>query len=190
MYTEKSLKKKPTGKQAVRSRELITEGLIRLMEKESYELITITQICQESQVARQTFYRNYNSKEDILISYIRERLLKRARDKCFGDDFKTNLRILFADFPVPKELISLMRKNGLFYLLEEEFLGFMPVVTDCILMPKLLGSPEYDDFLTHYIVSTVLSILTVWIDHGYKESAERLSAISIELFKSTAALPL
>jgi len=186
MYAKKRVTGKSCGKQAVRSRRMILDGLMRLMEKEPYELITITQICQESQIARQTFYRNYDSKNDILTYYIRERLLERARENTFGDDFEKNLRTLFFDFPISKELISLMRKNGLFYLLEEQFLGFMPVVTDCILMPKLLGTPDYDDFLNQYIVSSILSILTVWTDHGFRESAEQLSAISIQFFKGTA----
>ena len=65
---------------------------------------------------------------------------------------------------------------------------FMKYVMERIEIPKLLHSSKYDDFFHSYIVSTVLSILSVWIKHDYKESAEELSAISIQLFRSTAKM--
>ena len=175
------------SRQAVRSRRLITEGLLKLMERDDYSLVTITQICQESRVARQTFYRNFDSKQDVLESYISDRLMTYANENRFGGNFESNLHGLFADFPIPRAALSAISRNGLMHLLESDYLEFMTVVTERIDMPKLLGSSEYDDYLMHYIVSTVLSILSVWIKHGYKESAQELSAISIELFRSTAA---
>ena len=93
----------------------------------------------------------------------------------FGEDFEKNLRILFADFPIPPYLLSILEKNGLMYMLEDSCLKFMKYVMERIEMPKLLHSSKYDDFFHSYIVSTVLSILSVWIKHDYKESPEILS---------------
>ena len=176
------------NKQAQRSRQMITDGLFALMENEKYELITISQICQESGVARQTFYRNFDSKQDIIISCIETRLKDYADKNSFGENFEKNLRILFADYPILPYLLSILEKNGLMYMLEDSCLEFMKYVMERIEIPKLLHSSKYDDFFHSYIVSTVLSILSVWIKHDYKESAEELSAISIQLFRSTAKM--
>ncbi len=46
--------------------EHITAALIDLMEKYPFEEISVSQICQEAQVGRASFYRNYESKKDIL----------------------------------------------------------------------------------------------------------------------------
>lgn len=51
---------------ALVTRRLLAESLLRLMESNSYKDITILQITQEAQVARRTFYRNFDSKEELL----------------------------------------------------------------------------------------------------------------------------
>ncbi|MBN2794687.1 MAG: hypothetical protein JXR88_04725 [Clostridia bacterium] len=46
---------------AVRSRTEIKEALLKLMKTYSYKDITVKTILIESQIARKTFYRNYDS---------------------------------------------------------------------------------------------------------------------------------
>lgn len=48
----------------------LTDALIRLMEKYPFQEISITQICQEAEVGRASFYRNYESKQDILTKHL------------------------------------------------------------------------------------------------------------------------
>ena len=55
---------------AIRSKQEITEAMLRLMEKESYNDITVKQIVLEAGVVRKTFYRNFDSKEDLLDAII------------------------------------------------------------------------------------------------------------------------
>ena len=50
----------------------ITNTLFRLMEKKSLAEITITELVQGAGVARASFYRNYESKEDVLVTLIRD----------------------------------------------------------------------------------------------------------------------
>ncbi|WP_366516824.1 TetR/AcrR family transcriptional regulator [Staphylococcus carnosus] len=44
-----------------------------LLEKENFDKITITKICDKAGINRSTFYRNYENKEDIVIQTIRNR---------------------------------------------------------------------------------------------------------------------
>ena len=46
--------------------EYIEEALLLLLEKKEYKAITISEICQKAGVTRMSFYRNFESKEDIL----------------------------------------------------------------------------------------------------------------------------
>ncbi len=50
--------------------EYITEALLMLMKKKAYKDITITEICTKAGVTRMSFYRNFESKEDILRRWI------------------------------------------------------------------------------------------------------------------------
>ena len=55
--------------------QLIADALLALMKQYPFDDITITQICQEAQVSRQSYYRNYNDKQEILYRYFKERWL-------------------------------------------------------------------------------------------------------------------
>lgn len=58
-----------------KTRKRITEdrfynALTALMERKSYEDITISAISDEAGISRMTFYRNFKSKDDILVSHL------------------------------------------------------------------------------------------------------------------------
>nr|WP_276330432.1 TetR/AcrR family transcriptional regulator [Brevibacillus brevis] len=52
------------------SKEWITLALLQLMEKTQYSHISITEITRKAGLARQTFYRNYEDKDEILYEYL------------------------------------------------------------------------------------------------------------------------
>lgn len=59
-----------TGKQALRSQEWMQTALFQLMEKKPYSMISVTEITERAGLARQTFYRNYQDKDEILLQYL------------------------------------------------------------------------------------------------------------------------
>ena len=55
-----------------RVKKAITDATFNLLETLPLSEITITNIIQKAGVARVSFYRNYNSKEDVLVRLIRD----------------------------------------------------------------------------------------------------------------------
>nr|WP_240343808.1 TetR/AcrR family transcriptional regulator [Paenibacillus sp. SYP-B3998] len=55
---------------SLRSQEWIQTALFQLMEKKPYSQISITEIADRAGLARQTFYRNYLDKDEILLKYL------------------------------------------------------------------------------------------------------------------------
>ena len=56
------------------AKDYITEGLFILMEKKDYKDITITDITNKAGVNRITFYRNFDSKDEIINKYLEKSL--------------------------------------------------------------------------------------------------------------------
>lgn len=56
------------------AKECIYTALLQLMEIKSYESITITDIVKRAGVSRMAYYRNYSSKDDILVNKLDEML--------------------------------------------------------------------------------------------------------------------
>ena len=63
-----------------RVKKSITEALLELLHNKSISEISITEIINEAGVARASFYRNYNSKEDILMTLVDD-ILEDFREK-------------------------------------------------------------------------------------------------------------
>lgn len=53
-------------------RESITEALVQLMERKPFSQITVTELARRAGVGRVSFYRNYDSMEDVLVRYLNE----------------------------------------------------------------------------------------------------------------------
>ena len=51
------------------SRESLRTALFILMQQESFDAISISAICKRAGISRTGFYRNYNTKEEVLIDY-------------------------------------------------------------------------------------------------------------------------
>ena len=56
--------------------DYIYQALVELMDKKPYGKITITDVTKKAGVSRMAFYRNYQSKDDILIGHYKQMLLK------------------------------------------------------------------------------------------------------------------
>ncbi|NOU94334.1 TetR family transcriptional regulator [Paenibacillus sp. LMG 31456] len=61
-----------SGKLALQSQEWIRTALFQIMEKKEYSHISITEIADRAGLARQTFYRNFQGKDEILLNYLEE----------------------------------------------------------------------------------------------------------------------
>jgi AcrR family transcriptional regulator len=50
---------------ALQSKRWIMESLIELMNKKTFQEITISELTAHADLGRRTFYRNFTSKEDV-----------------------------------------------------------------------------------------------------------------------------
>ena len=60
-------------RQKERSREWIAEAFYALLQKKDYDSITVSEIAQKADLSRRTFYRVFDSKQDI-ITYLLARI--------------------------------------------------------------------------------------------------------------------
>ena len=100
---------------AIRSQKEITDALLLLMNKNPYGEITVKQILLEARIARMTFYRNYESKDDVLISLIKSILRE------YFDIVNTGkvdlLTTIFSFADKNRSLILILEKNNMLHIL-------------------------------------------------------------------------
>ena len=165
---------------------LLTQGLLKRMETDPLEEITVTQICQEAQVARQTYYRNYGSKTQILARHLRSLTLAYQRTyPPSPTDMEGNLRTLFSHLPVSRDLLVLLQRQRLFHLVEESFVALVPQTFAQLARPPLLGQVRYDRYHTAFTAATVACVLRQWVEGGFQERPQELADLTIAFFQGT-----
>ncbi len=166
-------KKHPSNNEAnLLTREAICTALLYLLETKDFESITITELVKKAGVSRQSFYRNYTSKEDIVIE-IEEKILTSLSDSLINARYSGNLRRWIYDiFCFVKEnqkLVSVLYKAKLFDILFPE----APFVIE--------NQMSATDTQTHYLVigsfGALRSIGEEWFTSGMKESCEEMADI-------------
>jgi AcrR family transcriptional regulator len=165
--------------QAQQSQQLMIDALLILMKSYPFEDITITQICQEAKVVRPTFYRNFESKEDILrlfLDKIKPDLVPVQRDP--ETDVSVILNGYFDYMLSYKGFLLLIDKNNLFYLIKE---NFELIIASFSFVDEIMSQAqeaEYEIFFLDFIASTICSIISLWTKHQFRESTDTLAKLA------------
>lgn len=187
------------GKQrmAEQSKLWLWEALVRLMRRESYADITITQIAQEAQLSRRTFYRAFASKEELVDDFC----------KRFSDEYLRSLVMTatsqhpatvtitithFFDFTwVHRDIIRLLIRQNLFDRLSNIWLGQATQRYDSIAFPWHVRD---DDQAALYLMAASLGGLTnvmkLWLSKAKPEAPAALASMTmngLDMLASTYA---
>lgn len=114
MYDESELSKKNITRMSniesnKLTRECLQTALVTLMKLKNYEKISISELVKKAGVSRTSFYRNYNSKEDIILE-VEKDILSTCVDALFTPKYENNLYQWFYDiFDKIKENAELFR---------------------------------------------------------------------------------
>ena len=100
------------------TREAICTALLYLMDTKEFDRISISELTRKAGVSRQSFYRNYSSKEDIVIE-IEENLLSVFEDSLNDPKHITDIHLWFYD------LFCFVRENRKLILVSRELILWM-----------------------------------------------------------------
>ena len=166
------------------TKECIVTALLRLMKVKSYSSISITDITNLAGVSRMAYYRNYKSKDDILINHLIDQE-KRLLNDLHGEKAK-DLRgiIIYVSgfFQQNADVIKAVYDEGLSHLLTdmrgERVYNYFPVA----------GSSRSGRYAVHYYVGAILAVFRMWFDNGMVESVEDISDIICRLINNEDAM--
>ena len=174
--------KKERNPSNVFAKDCIATALIKLMKQKKYEDITITDIANTAGVSRVTYYRNYNSKEDIITHHMDElgyRLEQEMKDLDRIKDMYACVLTFFRYWKKQSDFLLCLSEAKLSYLLLEHINKSVSIFSTS---PK----KKYE---ACYFVGSMHNIMFEWIKDGTKESPEEMAAILCELHQVPLPLP-
>lgn len=165
-----------------RVKNQITEGLFSLLRKKTFSEITVTDIVKEAKVARASYYRNFQNKEEIIraaMDNLRDDLMK---DIQYDDDEhifnKENVLVGFTNalkscLSIKSDLLALYN-NGFGSLIQETFNQY---IMD---FAGNMSSTSIERYKLYFISGAVTNVLISWLNEGAIESPKEIAYICVK----------
>lgn len=173
-------------KRSKRTRAWLLETLLELLEKKEYSEISITELTEKADIARQTFYRNYSSMDDILLYETDEILDEYIKKVQKNLEAKSDLTW---DFEVKQLVYVWQRNETLFKALLKAGLGlqFLEKLSVFFSMFHMKAQhlhelDEYHQCLVHYLAGGVYMVLKKWFENEMNTPVEVIT----DIFKKSA----
>jgi len=192
------MQEKAPDRRIKRTQQQLRDALESLILEKGYEAVTVQDIIDRANVGRSTFYAHFWSKENLLLSgfenlklQFEERYQDILAHRSTGGNNSMELSLLLFQHtqnyhPLYKALLG---KGGSEVVIKE----FQKYVTEQMQKhlsegwghnPNLKDIPP--DLVIHFLSSSLLSLLTWWLDNDLPVSAERIS----QLYHQMAVDPL
>lgn len=162
---------KQTNPVAIRSQQMISDALLHLMEQQPFSTITITQICKEADIGRKTFYRSFETKEDI-IDFQLDMLYSDFEKELIHTEHAQALPNFFAFMKKHVDYFSMLYNQHLIPLFHAKFYTFVERM-----MPIWSSDPVEQQYRQISTMGGVLAITSLWVKRGFAESVEEITAI-------------
>ncbi len=169
------------AKQIERSKDIITEALLDLLKSYSLDAVTITQLCRRAGVGRPTFYRHFESKEDVL-AQLTQKLFKEylhvARAAYEENPSAETMEYVAFDFLKNNPQVESFLQSKDLYKFGVAELGARRRKIE-------KEFPLFDDkspYALEYRVGGLIFVFSRWVSGGMKESPEEMAKIFAEIY--------
>ncbi len=167
-------------RRAVRSAEAIYEALVTLMAQKEFDKIKVSEIVEQAQIGRATFYRNFDTQEDVLrwrCDQIADKLIPyitsftRSQPNTSRITYlKPILRFFYLDSTIIELLIEAGRIDILQVVVQEW------LERSSLKAIALLDVPE--TYLNYWVAlrsAAMVSILVQWVKEGKQHAPDDLA---------------
>ncbi len=160
--------------QSAQRQQHIIETLVNLMQTNTYDEISISTLCEYADIPRKTFYRYFDSKED---------LMQAALDSLLGayHQFTALKRRPNADMIEDLELFFLFWKEHESVLQAIRFSQMSSFFVDT-LVAGVFNERKGDPITSRFAVTGLFGVLLDWAYQGFKESPESMAKQCEKLF--------
>jgi Transcriptional regulator len=154
-------------------------ALLKLMQTENYQEITIQEITDNAGLSRRTFYRNYLSKDEILagcfykiwVEY--ESLIRQQTDLAMPNVTKVFFTVMQKHF----DFLALINRHHLIPLFFSKLDELLPPAFDQIKGKKMPFPKESIQYTLTFSTGGFMHILIRWLNNREQKSPEEMAAV-------------
>lgn len=157
--------------------ESIEQAFIQLLQNNKLQDITVSDITRRAGVSRTAFYKNYQTKEDVVNSILNKKfsyLLAKVIDFAQKNP-SDNAGMFVALFTALKD------DNEFIQLCSKTDCGITLLAHTMRLMTSQLRFPTINSYYPYYIAGAYHNVITRWMETGMQESPEEMAKALIEI---------
>jgi AcrR family transcriptional regulator len=178
------------NRQVQRTRRWIFEAFMILIAEQPYAKITVSDIIKKAGIARQTFYRNYKNKDDIIIQYFEDGFSP-GLFEVTDTGSKSNIQDIVITIDLKylleyrRELITLIKIPDVESLVAAKFKEWQHLFLGNY--KTLLSRENYllFQYIVDYQVAGCLRVFSDWFNNGMPVKIEKLNSILDKLTVSS-----
>ena len=154
------------------TREALQIAMFKLMGKQPFDKITISDITKRAGVSRAAFYRNYSSKEELVEEICRAVFAELDRS-IQSDRYRTDRKAWYADF------FRTIKENKDYFQI---YLDAHLQISDQIVLEQIFPASSVQDHYLHAAKEgAFIHILTDWFRSGMIETPEHMAQICYDI---------
>lgn len=159
-------------------KESITVALLNLMRKKAFSEIKVTEIVKLAGVGRTSFYRNFESKEDVLKKHINRLyseyfLTHKLPDMSVEKERRSHMLSRFRFVKQNADFFVLLNKNNLLYEIFESI--------DNSTLEKIAIIDVKNRYSAAFMSSACVGVIKEWINRKFKETEEELVEVFMNI---------
>jgi AcrR family transcriptional regulator len=179
-------------RRVVRTRQLLREALVSLILERGYEAVTVQDILDRANLGRSTFYAHFRNKDDLMFSGFEQFAigLHAHTQGAAGEGLSAFTLHLFRHVEEARRLLkALWGRQGSRAILKRSEIALSAVLRRQI-EQLAQGRPKPAvplvpivpiDIAVHYAASSLMSLITLWLDCDLPYTAEQMDAMFRQL---------
>lgn len=155
------------------TKKYITAALFKLMNSMEFHEISVTMITEKAGVGRVSYYRNFSSKEDIIIKYFQTSVasfMEEAPTVNKQKDYLSLIEFVFKKFYENREIFRLIDKAKLGYI----YLDFLNSGFAFNFQKNFSSLPQLHASL---YAGALYNLSMSWIEDGFVETPKDLASL-------------
>ena len=163
---------------ALSSQAQISDALIRLMSAKPYSSITVSELCRESGVSRQTFYSLFNSMENVVVFTLRKNACRLPHASEAISSLEQLCSCYSSYICANRELLKILVENKVAYLLYDS-------IYESLLCCREYGNAQpraEHQYAAHFLAGALTGVVRQYCSAEPPASADFLHEVLYDLF--------
>ncbi len=173
-----------TASTAARQRQ-IADALLELMMDKPYDLISVTDICRQCCLSRNSFYQYYTGKDSVLHALIDYTLMDSdlnamSAAMVLPEAYQSQIARIFSHWMQHKPLLDALKLSGKSSILIQQAVEY--TCKNRSFSSSLHTQQDYlQSYANAFMASGIMTMLVKWHDSGFMGSAEEMAALIMQI---------